>query len=120
MSEIKLECLKLFILHFFTSERTWPARRSSCLAISWSWAATRLASIVVFCFSVLFFFLLVLILVLSSAIHFLFPRFPFSSPPFQSLPGMFLSLVLPLVIAVKMSDLPMIIRLLLLSYVTQV
>ena len=119
MSEIKLECLKLFILHFFTSGRTLAAKRSSCLAISWSWAATRLACIVVFSFSVLFFFLLVLILVPSPAIHFLFPRFPFCSPPFQSLPGMFISLVLPLVIAVKMSDLPMIIRLLL-SYVTQV
>ena len=67
-----------------------------------------------------FFFLLVFTLLPSPAIHFLFPRFPFSSPPFQSLLVRFLSLVLPLVIAVKMNYLPIIIRLLLLPYVTQV
>ena len=135
---------------------------SSSPAISCSWAATRLASIVVFlisfafCFNFLlflstlflfpqflfflsfccnfssfsfnsfffpqflFFFLFVLNFLLFPSTHFLFMQFHFSFLPSRLLQGSFWSSSLLPGIAVKVSNPPIIIYLLLLTYLTLV
>ena len=105
-----------FFFNFLVSSRIWLAKKSSYPAISCSWAATLFASITVFLIS--FAFVLTFLLFLST-LSLLF-QFPFSSAQSQWLP---VSSLLPFLlpgIAVKMSNPPIIICLLLLTYLTPV
>ena len=106
-----------FFFNFLVSSRIWLAKQSSCPAISCSWAATRFASVTVF--------------LISFAFCFNLSSFPFNS--LSSLSISFLSSIsaqsqwlpvsslLPFLlpgITVKMTNPPIIICLLLLTYLT--
>ena len=65
----------VFFFYFFVSSRIWLAKQCNCPAISCSWSATHLASII----TVFFIFLFVLTFLLFLSTLSLLFQFPFSS-----------------------------------------